>query len=340
MSLDFSTLANEARLLIEADLKPVQGTRFQPTGFPDLGAATYTLHDGTQMLLVESAQSMANRMEAVCWDEAQEDLVAPLEGLPYVKVVDKDGQVLTNSLLESHRLNSPYILESQDKSFVVRLKRELGVMETGPIDTNLLAKVLLKYDPNALLHGVFLAKGDLAGGRLRLSRSLSSFIEAKGVNVASSGGVKLDRVNASGDTKTGFGHVPFHRDEFTAEKITAFFNLDLRQIWGFRLGAAAEKLLIGLALYKVQKLLRDGLRLRTACDLDVDNRPGLGMRVMRPNAFNVPALKELEEALPGLISDVAREGLFAEPRETIVQFVEPKRGKGKNGQADDGEGNA
>lgn len=28
------------RLLIEAELVPVQGSRFQPTGFPDLGAAT------------------------------------------------------------------------------------------------------------------------------------------------------------------------------------------------------------------------------------------------------------------------------------------------------------
>ncbi len=36
----FSSLQNEPRLLIEAELKPVQGSRFQPTGFPDLGAAT------------------------------------------------------------------------------------------------------------------------------------------------------------------------------------------------------------------------------------------------------------------------------------------------------------
>jgi CRISPR-associated protein Csb1 len=67
-SIDFSVLNGAPRLLIEADLKPIQGTRFQPTGFPDLGAATYTLYDGTEMLLVESAQSMANRFEEVCWD--------------------------------------------------------------------------------------------------------------------------------------------------------------------------------------------------------------------------------------------------------------------------------
>ena len=51
------------RVLLEADLVPMQGQRFQPTGFADLGAAVYTLPDGTRMLLVESAQSMANRLE-------------------------------------------------------------------------------------------------------------------------------------------------------------------------------------------------------------------------------------------------------------------------------------
>ena len=39
--------------------RPVQGDRFQPTGFPSLGAATYQTKDGVK-LLVESAQSMAN----------------------------------------------------------------------------------------------------------------------------------------------------------------------------------------------------------------------------------------------------------------------------------------
>ena len=59
----FETLKNTNRLLMEVEFSPVQGDRFQPTGFPDLGGATYQLADGTRMLLVESAQSMANRLE-------------------------------------------------------------------------------------------------------------------------------------------------------------------------------------------------------------------------------------------------------------------------------------
>src|SRR5437867_13178143 len=107
-----SALANQPRLLIEAELQPIQGHRFQPTGFPDLGAATYNLPDGTPMLLVESAQSMANRLEAVCWDEAKGRVINELEGLPYVEA-SVDG-AKTNSLLEAHRLNSPYIVNSPE----------------------------------------------------------------------------------------------------------------------------------------------------------------------------------------------------------------------------------
>lgn len=316
MSLNFANL-NESRLLFKANLKPLQGSRFQPTGFPDLGAATYTLHDGTEMLLVESTQSMANRLEAVCWNDETQDLVQPLKGLPYIKVTAKENdKVITNSILESHRINSPYILESKDKTFADKLKEELGVLEKGSVDISLVAKVLLRYDINALLHGVFLAKKELAGGRLRIARSLSAFIEAKGVNVAASGGVKLDRVDPSGDTAKGFGNVPFHRDEFTAEELTAFFNVDLAQIRGYRLGQPVTDLLIALALYKIRRFLDEGLRLRTACDLELVDE----LQVQRPASFAVPSLKELEEALPGMIESVAIEGLFASPPVTLVTY--------------------
>ena len=196
MPLDFTALKDAPRLLIEAKLKPMQGRRFQPTGFPNLGAATYQGPGGVDMLLVESAQSMANRLEAVCWDEVTDDWVAPLKGLPVVKVVDKDGKALTNSVLEAHRINSPYILEGKDKSVFKMLKDQLADMEEGRVDLRRFASTLLKLDPNALLHGVFLAKKDLAGGRLRLPRALSAFIEADTVRVAASGGVKNDAVKS------------------------------------------------------------------------------------------------------------------------------------------------
>src|ERR1041384_5433887 len=140
MNLD--KLKDQPRLLLQAKLKPVQGSRFQPTGFPDLGAATFDGPGGAKMLLVESAQSMANRLEAVCWDANANDWVAPLKGLPAVVVVDKDKKPLTNSVLEAHRLNSPYILEGKDKSFLDKLKTELAIAEKGIVDIKKLTATL------------------------------------------------------------------------------------------------------------------------------------------------------------------------------------------------------
>lgn len=296
MSLDLSALSHTPRILIEAELQPLQGTRFQPTGFPDIGAAQYEGPDGTPMLLVESAQSMANRLEEVCWDKQADDWLPAMQGLSVVKVMDKSGKSLTNSVLESHRINSPYILESQDKSVFDKLKSELADMNEGVVDLRKLAKVLLHLDVNALLHGVFLAKKELAGGRLRLPRALSGFIEARGIKIAASGGVKNDSVNPSGDTSKGFGNVPFARDEFVSPEITAYFNLDLAQLRGYGFPDTVHRLLIALSLYKIRAFLESGLRLRTACDLECRN-----IIVKRPSDFPLPELSELTAELPSLI---------------------------------------
>ena len=76
----FLELQRVPRLLMEAELKPVQGEHFQPTGFADLGPARYQLPDSdrTEMLLVESAQSVANRLESVCWDDIAGQLIPEL----------------------------------------------------------------------------------------------------------------------------------------------------------------------------------------------------------------------------------------------------------------------
>lgn len=297
MSLDLNQLENTQRLLFAIPLKPVQGSRFQPTGFPSLGAATFQTREGT-CLLVESAQSMANRLELTIWDEAVNDVKADVRGISHVKV-QRNGRFLTDTILESHRLNSPYLLEESKKAFFDRLKADLGGLETGPIDRQKLAEVLLKYDAGSLLHGVFLAKKELAGGRLRVARALSAFIEAEGVRGAASGGVKNDHVNPSGVTKAGFGNVPFARDEFTADQLVLYVNLDLAQIRGYGLGAEVERLLVLLALYKLRALLEGNLRLRSACDLVVDADT---INATAPEGFALPDLESIKQALTPAIA--------------------------------------
>src|SRR5437660_912625 len=143
--LNLSELDNVGRLLMTVPLKPLQGECFQPTGFPSLGAAEYQNLAGRKNLLVESAQSMANRLETTCWDSARNAPVEALNGISHVTVTRK-GAFLTDSMLEAHRINSPYLLEGKDKQFFNRLKEELGGLEEGPIDRKKLAEALLKYD--------------------------------------------------------------------------------------------------------------------------------------------------------------------------------------------------
>ncbi len=332
-AIDYETLKTSPRLLMEAKLKPLQGHRFQPTGFADLGPARYTLSDGTEMLLVESVQSVANRMELACWDQAADNLIDGLKGLPFIRVKRPNGNGdLTNSVLEAHRINSPYILKGEDKSVFNALKQDAAGMETGPVDIRTLSKLVLKYDPNAVIHGVFIAESDLAGGRLRLPRLLSGFIEASDVRPAESGGVKNDRVDPSGDTKQGFGNVPFHRTEFAAKEIKAYFNLDLALLRGYGLGDDATKLLMALSLFKVRRFLSIGLRLRTACDLEVDG----DLTVIRPSGFVISEEKALLDECKKLIA--ANKSLFADPPITKVEWkpsktkTQSKKGKGEGEQ--------
>ena len=294
-------LQDAKRLLFKILLEPLLGRRFQPTGFPSLGAATFQTSDG-ESLLVESAQSMANHLEITIWDVAGKDVKKELAGLSHVRVTH-NGEFLTDTILESHRLNSPYLLEGKDKSFFNTLKAAVGVLETGPIDRQKLAEALLKYDVNSLLHGVFLAKKELAGGRLRVARALSAFIEADDVRVAASGGVKNDYVNPSwpeAERRMGFGNVPFARDEYTAKWITLYVNLDLAQIRGYGLGDAAERLLILLSLYKLRALTGEGMRLRTACDLRVRDDE---IRAVMPQGWDLPLFEDLKRDLKSAIAE-------------------------------------
>ena len=361
MTVDIDKLKTSPRILIEADLKPIAGTRIQPTGFPDLGPATYETPDGTPTLLVESAQSMANRLEQVCWDDATDDVVTELNGLPYVKVHVKglsEEVFTTSSFQEFHRLNSPYIMSGVAKdgtSFADVLKPQLGMTPVaggkgkkskdkekeadsadagdsekepkdvaGVVNLRKFAAVCFKYDPNSLVHGIFLEK---IAGRLRHPRALSSFIEASGVGRADSGGVKFDRVLpkpkvAGVDAKGGYGNVPFHRTEFTAKEIKAFFSLDLAQLRGYGLPAEATELLATLSLWKVRKFLDSSMRLRAACELELAEE-GKSIAVKRPNAgFQFPSAEELAKSIGGLIKKCRP--LFADPAVTELTWTNPK----------------
>jgi CRISPR-associated protein Csb1 len=326
----FESLNSQNRLLLEAKLAPIQGNRFQPTGFPDLGAATYQTADGTRMLLVESAQSMANRLEITIVG-ADNELIPELSGLSYIRAyLTKATDTSTNSLIEAHRINSPYIIS--DDGFREKFKKASGYEPNKPINWQKIARTIFQYDVNSLLHGVFLA--NLEDGRIKMQRAVSGFIEAKNVQEVVSGGVKHNPIDPTGTLraknfdKDVYGNVPYQRVEYTADDIKAYFNIDLGLLRSYALGDDAVGLLTALALYKVRAFLEDGTRLRTACDLKF-----LGDIKIDGQDFVVPGKADLLDFLRKKISDC--KSMLADPPVTEITTETVIKKKQKSEQTED-----
>jgi CRISPR-associated protein Csb1 len=290
----------------DAQLTPVLGSTFQPTGFPDIGAATFTrFENGSAIdaLLVESVQSMANRLEATAWDQAADAPAAEVTGLPYVRVVRAGtGEFLTSSRLEAHRLASPFVhkatLDGRPMFDVIR--ERLGLAKDTPLRRAAMARAVAGLDPFCLLHGVFFAQKEWYG-QPKFERAVSAVIEAHGVRRAVSGGRKSDRVRhqldeSEGGTAEGYGSVPFHRTEWTARTIVASFVVDVELLRSYGLPVPVTELLETLALWEIRCLLDGALRLRTACDLEL-----AGPICPRWSGPELPKKDELGARLAGLL---------------------------------------
>lgn len=323
----FESLSTAKRLLMEVDFKPYQGDRFQPTGFPDIGAATYQTPGGTRMLLIESVESMANRLENTIVGPDNE-LVPDLAGIPYIRVrLTGEANTATNSLIEAHRINSPWIISNDrfKEMFVEASAYKLN----SPLNWKMIAGALFKYDINSIIHGVFLA--NLGDGRVKVARALSAFIEGTNVAEAVSGGVKFNPIDPSGKLRASnydkdvYGNVPYSRVEYTAEKIKGYFNLDLGLLQSYGFSGDAYTLLVALSLYKVRAFLEGGTRLRTACDLKVEG----DLVVTEPTGFVIPTrndlLRMIKEKVTSCRSNFADPSVTELTTEGVLKKKEEKK---------------
>lgn len=302
------------RIYITAELSA--DDLIQPVGFKDIGnVAPYRMGDHKE-LLIDTEAAMANWLEAPLMCEPDEvTLVAPLKELPHVQAIinvkDKEGieqeRVLTTSLLEAHRVASYYLFGYKQKGSVIPtqfgkdLQDKLQDKAAYPGYFQELAKAIFQVDPNSLVHGVFFPH--LQGVKNRIPRTLS--VRVRGINpeTVSLGGVKLERVTASGgDSKKGASQVPYFRKLFAVERVEFRAAIDVHQIrqFGFGEGNTAiglneqqKTLILALCLWKIQKFLSLPYRPRTACDL-IPNK-------YTANWSDFPLLEELEKQLPTLI---------------------------------------
>lgn len=321
------------RYIYDVDLAPLAGSTFQPTGFPDIGAATFTRFDDGQRidsLLVESVQSMANRLEATAWNPATQQPIEAVTALPYVRVIRAgSGEFLTSSRLEAHRLASPFIHTAtlDGTPMLAVIAERLGLKQDTPLDHRAIAKAVAALDPFCLLHGVFFSQKQWFG-QPRITRAVSAVIEAHDVQRAVSGGRKSDQVRHNlgqedeGGTAEGYGSVPFTRIEWTAQRIPATFVVDVELLRSYGLPDAATQALETLALWEIRHLLDGGLRLRTACDLEATGP------VTARRGPQLPSTEELTDTLRALVAESGE--TFGDGQPITVQWSAKSAGKKKD----------
>lgn len=292
-------------LVLQAEMKTVgDQDMFQPAGFPQIGHVIYKAPrkngDGQwteeQVCIVDSAASMANHLETVCVSSGDGlDVHPDLRGLPYVVcVTDGEGddplRPVTNTLQEGHRLASDYFVDpaearlvndkekKKDKWRVFRevLREEFGIREVKKNDKYFvypdnwwtIFATIFKYDPNSLVHGVLFAKE-----QIKISRFVSAQMEAFGAARVRGSGVKFDALG-----KTVSGQPIFATDSETAHSIRATFILDLALLRSYRrkdngkkgdlgLNEVQTRLILELALWKINALLSRPFRFRSRCYL-------------------------------------------------------------------------
>lgn len=275
-------------LVIKAEMKTVgaQDT-FQPAGFPQIGHVIYKAprrnDDGEwseeSVCVVDSAASMANHLESVCFIDVGGNSIHPdLQGLPYVICeTDNGGQrrTVTNSLQEGHRLASDYFVDKDhamlgDRKFRHILREEFGIQEVQQDKTyyvypenwwNILSTIF-QYDPNSLVHGVLFARE-----QIKISRLISPHLEAYGAGRVRGSGVKFDRLR-----KTLSGQPIFSTDSETARLICATFIIDLALLRSYGndgngLDNNQKRFLLEFSLWKINQLLAKPFRFRSECFL-------------------------------------------------------------------------
>ena len=314
-------LLKQDRVLISAELHLANGSFFQPTGFPDIGACIYTDGAGRRRCLVESEQSMANRLEAVCM-QAPGVWRQPLAGrLPVIQVKDKKSRLLATNLTEPHRVASSYVLESVVKNTTLQKKLEehLGLDgKTWPLDgRDRLTQAVFALDPAAILHGFQFMQWEAVG--LRAARLLHARLEAtlEEDGEVHYGLVKVDGIEPglSSAPKSNKGQSIASKVRYVPRTIQAVFEIDVLSLRERSLvpvsdrqavpdgsgNQGAQRFLLALALWKIHRFLTNGpafdartgdtmgaLRLRADCSLALGRVSWAGSKQGAPFGDNEP----------------------------------------------------
>jgi len=281
------------RVVMTAALKLANGRFLQPTGFPDIDACVYRDKDGERWCLVESEQSMSNRLESVCM-RSPGVWVDELKGLPVIAIRNKGGDLVATNLTEPHRVASSYVLdgkrEGSDTDMRALFERKLCLRNGGdfwPLDKRAdLETLVFALDPAALLHGFQFVQWKFVG--LRQTRLIHARLEAE-LSLEPEvhyGMVKWDAIEpeSTREERANKGQSIAAKSRIVPKDITATFEIDVLGLKSLSLAEDQKKFLLGLALWKIGAFLankpsfdprsretRPSLRLRADCYLTCDD---------------------------------------------------------------------
>lgn len=324
-------LSQGDRLIVQVDWQPLLNSRFQPTNFPNLGAAEYTTH-GETTLVVDSPQSMANRLEGLSWDEASMKPCGPFAGLPYVEVRSAaTKQYLTSSRQEAHRLNGAWLRGSKtadQRDWIAVLNDRLELAQDRPLNWRRACRAVYDLDPFALMHGVFFSDAKIHG-QPKIPRAITATMDALRAKSVTSGGVKKDAVGTrnefTGGSGEGYGSIPYPRVEYTADVIRSLFVLDVEQLRSYGLDAERTEILFLLGVWEIAQYVAKPRRHRTFCDLAPEAVAVVG-------GGTLPAVEELVGLIVGRVPANAAEPL-------VIYHTPPtKKDKKKDPEEQPGEG--
>jgi CRISPR-associated protein Csb1 len=286
------SLYGQDRIVITASLKLTNGHFLQPTGFPDSDACIYRDKEGRRWCLVESEQSMSNRLEAVCM-KSPGVWVDDLKGLPLVVVKNNEGDLLTTNLTEPHRIASSYILDGKRAGNTGGMRAlfesKLGLRNGGdfwPLDKRAdLERLVFALDPAALLHGFQFVQWKFVG--LRQTRLIHGRLEAELADdpEVHYGMVKWDAIEpeSTREERANKGQSIAAKSRIVPKNVTATFEIDVLALKSLSLEEDQKKFLLGLGLWKIGAFLANkasfdprsrstgpSLRLRADCYLTCD----------------------------------------------------------------------
>lgn len=334
--MDLSQLLETPAVALQLELESFGPAPIQLPTFQDVGHAVFTRPDGRQSGILDTHGSMANRLEDAVLDDPNETVIDCLQQMPFVSVRTPSGQLVTASLRASHRLNSPYIYMSylaDGTKFEDYLAERLQVADGTPGGyPPKVAAIFAELDPCLLIHGTFMSyskKFQLSGTGSKLTAALTGFAEAEGISPVEYGTGKQDCVDtrqkafgSAASSEKGFGTFQTPATMWSAERIAAYYHLDIDLLRSYRLGDTFLEWAVGLSLLKILRFIERGLRLRSRCilqpQLSESGQIALDLTLpiqLRGNYFDwgLPDRAQLEQHLEQLTQQLHQDGTFGDP---------------------------